>query len=338
MSTKSLALESFPLKTNPFLGIVLAVFLVLSIYTFGNLLQFQSYEVIAQGPNEQDLQSSSSDDPNANNLSDMIIEQLKQKIINHTSNPNPYLSMVVGIVSPNGTQVSAYDNLSDANQTKVDGDTVFDIASVTKTFTSILLMDAVKRGLVNLDDPLDTILPANISVPAYQGHKITLENLATHTSGLPWLYPAMLLNKLSPGYELNKTFTNQEVYNMFSNITLAFQPGANNTYSNVGVGMLGHVLELRSGIPYDQLLKTRLFDVLGKDSSGIGMNATTVSVPEDIEKRFAKGHQGGKEIGLMYVHPLYQPAGTIYSTVNDLLKYLSANIGLTDTAVTERTA
>jgi CubicO group peptidase (beta-lactamase class C family) len=74
----------------------------------------------------------------------------------------PDASIVVGVITPNGTQVYSHGNISKANCTKVDGDTIFDTASITKIFTTTLLADMVKQGLVNLDDPIEKYLPAAI--------------------------------------------------------------------------------------------------------------------------------------------------------------------------------
>lgn len=70
----------------------------------------------------------------------------------------PDVSIVVGIITPNGTQVYEYGNISNANSTKVNGNTIFDTASITKTFTTTLLADMVKQGLVNLDNPIEMYL------------------------------------------------------------------------------------------------------------------------------------------------------------------------------------
>ena len=76
------------------------------------------------------------------------------------------IPIVVGIVTTNGTQVSGFGNISSSNNTQVDGDTVFDIASIAKTFVTIILADMVKQGLVSLDDPIEKYLPTtNVTVP-----------------------------------------------------------------------------------------------------------------------------------------------------------------------------
>lgn len=121
------------------------------------------------------------------------------------------------------------------------------------------------------------------------------------------------------------------IQHCLSNSTLASEPGTKSAYSNIGMGMLGQALSLKTGIPLDQLLKDRIWNVLGMNSTGIAMNATGISIPEDIKSRFAKGHMAGNESELVFLPQEVQTAGAMYSTVNDLLKYVSANIGLIDT-------
>jgi len=82
---------------------------------------------------------------------------------------------------------------------------------------------------------------------------------------------------------------------------------------------------LKAGVPLEQLFKDRIWNVLGMNSTGIAMNATGVSVPQDIKSRFAKGHMAGNESDLVFLPQAVQGAGAMYSTVNDLLKFLSAN-------------
>ena len=134
-----------------------------------------------------------------------------------------------------------------------------------------------------------------------------------------------------PGWVWNKYYTTQQVYDFLSNSTLATEPGTKSAYSNIGLGLVGHVLSLKTGIPLDQLLKDRIWNVLGMNSTGFAMNATSISVPENIVSKFAKGHMVGNESELIFLPQEVQGAGAMYSTVNDLLKYVSANMGLMDT-------
>ena len=94
------------------------------------------------------------------------------------------------------------------------------------------------------------------------------------------------------------------------------------------MGILGHALSVKAGVPLDQLVQDRILNVLGINRPGIAMNATSISIPEDIKSRFAKGHMAGNESDLVFLPQEVQAAGAMYSTVNDLLKYLSANMGL----------
>jgi serine-type D-Ala-D-Ala carboxypeptidase/endopeptidase len=247
-------------------------------------------------------------------------------LLNNVKRYLPHVSIVVGIITPNGTQVYRYGNISKANSTIVNGNTIFDIASITKTFTTTLLADMVKQGLVSLDDPIEKYLPATVKIPAYNLHKITLDDLATHTSGLPD-FPA--------GWIRNRTYTTQQVYNFLSNTQLQSEPGTKANYSDFGMGLLGHILSIRAGVPYAQLVKDRIFSVFGMDSTGIAMNSTAITLSDALKSRLAKGHIGGKEINLEFIPEEVQGAGALYSTANDLLKYLAANIGLIHTNIND---
>ncbi|MGN6346707.1 MAG: serine hydrolase domain-containing protein, partial [Candidatus Nitrosocosmicus sp.] len=273
-------------------------------YTFNHFQkqqQLQQYTIAAYG--QKHIIFNGSNQSSANELSNALLEQFKTKVVkqlsNNSSNMTSFsnssfpLSMVVGTITTNGSQVSGYGNVSSSINQKVDGNTVFDIASIEKTFVTTVLADMVKQGLVNLDDPIEKYLPVNnVTVPTYKAHKITLNDLATHTSGLP---------DFPVGWIRNHTYTTQQVYDFLSNTTLASQPGLKAEYSDIGMGLLGHILSLRTGVSFDKLVKDRILDVLNMNSTGTGMNATGISVPEDIKSRFAKGHIDGKEVNLEFI-------------------------------------
>jgi serine-type D-Ala-D-Ala carboxypeptidase/endopeptidase len=320
------------------LSIFLICLFILSFsYTFNGYFQKQQQQQAIIANAQKDIIFNGSNQSSANKLSNALLEPFKIKVFkqsssnssNHASfsNSSIPISIVVGTVTPNGTQVSEYGNISSSINKKVDGNTVFDIASIEKTFVTTVLADLVKQGLVNLDDPVEKYLPSNnVTVPTYNGHKITLMDLATHTSGLPD-FPA--------GWVRNHTYTTQQVYNFLSNTTLSSQPGLKAEYSDIGMGLLGHILSLRAGVSFDKLVKDRILNVLDMKSTGTGMNATGISVPEDIKSRFAKGHIDGKEVNLEFIPEAIQSAGAMYSTANDMLKYLSANIGLIHTEIND---
>ena len=92
-------------------------------------------------------------------------------LLNNVKRYLPNASIVVGIITPNGTQVYGYGNISKANSTKVNGNTIFNIASIAKTFTTTLLADMIKQGLVNLEDPIERYLPATVKDLIQQSKK-----------------------------------------------------------------------------------------------------------------------------------------------------------------------
>jgi serine-type D-Ala-D-Ala carboxypeptidase/endopeptidase len=162
----------------------------------------------------------------------------------------------------------SFGNMSKSHNIPVNESTIFHIGSITKAFTTLLLADMVKQGIVNLNDPIEKYLPTGVRVPDYKGHKITIEELATHTSGLPE-FPSnygVFLPKariLDPNYNPNN-YTAKQLYQALSNFTLTSEPGSKYRYSNFGLGLLGHILSLKAGgIPYEQLVTEKILNVLG---------------------------------------------------------------------------
>ena len=181
----------------------------------------------------------------------------------------------------------------------------------------------VKQGIVNLNDPIEKYLPANVKVPQYNGVKITLEDLASHTSGLPeWPSNIWLNNNIGV---FNPNYNESMLYQGLSNIILTREPGSQFQYSNFGIGLLAHMLSVKTGVPYEQLVKHRILDVLGMNDTKITLSSN------DIKDRFSIGHYGGKEITTPTVPEIVAGAGAFRSTGNDLLKYASSNLGFLHT-------
>ena len=148
-------------------------------------------------------QSSQSSPLSISLYSKQIPPKVKEFILNDIVNKSK-AAIVVGLIDANGTKVYSFGNISKANDMPVNGSTIFNIDSITKTFTTLILADMVKQGIVHLNDPIEKYLPSNVKVPQYNGTKITLENLATHTSGLPFMPSNIWINNtigiINPNY------------------------------------------------------------------------------------------------------------------------------------------
>jgi D-alanyl-D-alanine-carboxypeptidase/D-alanyl-D-alanine-endopeptidase len=239
-------------------------------------------------------------------------------------------ALVVGFIDPNGTKVYNFGNISKANNMPVNGSTIFNIDSITKTFTTLVLADMANQGIINLNDPIEKYLPANVKVPQYNGTKITLENLATHTSGLPFMPSNIWINNTIG--TINPNYNEAQLYQGLANTTLLSKPGTKFLYSDFGMGLLGHILSLKEKVPYEQIVKHRILDVLG-------MNDTKITLSQnDIKYKFPVGHRNGSEIQTPKIPSVIAGAGGLRSTANDLLKYLSTNTGLLHTKLDESIA
>jgi len=198
----------------------------------------------------------------------------------------------------------------------LDGNTVFEIGSITKTFTGALLADMVKRGEVRLDDPVARYLPKSVRVPSRNGKQITLVDLATQSSGLP-----RLPNNMRPATMANPyaDYTVTQLYEFLSGYELTRDPGEKYEYSNVGVGLLGHVLALRAGKTYEALLRERILDPLGMSDTGIELSPS-------MKSRMAQGFDALGTPTRLWDLPALSGAGALRSTANDMLKFLAANL------------
>ena len=186
--------------------------------------------------------------------------------------------------------------------------TVFEIGSVTKVFTAVVLADMVAKHEVQLDDPVANYLPPSVRMPSRDGRAITLLDLATHTSGLP-RNPTNLAAADSGGPYARYDVGN--LYAFLSSYGLTRVPGTQFEYSNVGFGLLGHALARHADTSYDALVRARLLDPLG-------MRDTRIALDAEGEARFAIGHAvGGKVVGPWEL-PALAGAGAYRSTVADL--------------------
>ena len=283
--------------------------------------------------------SSPQKEPDNSKSTFKITDTLKSLVNSVVDNNRTNAAIVVGLVDPNGTQFYGHGTISNANNATVDQNTIFAIGSNTKVFTAILLADMIQDGLIKLDDPIEKYLPSNVTVPQYKGHKITIEDLATHTSGLPEFPPNFCpsffkKNPQTPSDEIQlqidltdctKNYTFDQFYQGLSNTTISREPGTKLAYSTFGSALLGDILTSKSNMSsYEELVKKRVLDVLGMDS-------TSVNLSDEQKSRLAAGHLYGQELPILNLSNPLAPGGALYSSASDMLKFLSANMGLIKT-------
>ena len=231
------------------------------------------------------------------------------------------VGMVVGMIGPDGRKVVSYGALEKGDPRALNGDTVFEIGSVTKVFTSLLLSDMVRRGQVALTDPVSKYLPASVRIPQRNGKQITLQNLATHTSGLP-----RLPGNLKPKDPANPyaDYSVAQLYEFLSSYELPRDIGSQYEYSNLGGGLLGHLLTLRAGMDYEALVRARI-------TAPLNMKSTSITLSPEMKARMAVGHDDKLKPVANWDLPTLAGAGALRSTANDMLTFLSANLGYNGT-------
>src|SRR5262245_25513494 len=112
-------------------------------------------------------------------------DEIREILVKRVDHQKQAVGIVVGVIEPAGRRVVAYGKLANGDPRTLDGDTIFEIGSISKVFTSLLLADMMHRKEVALDDPAARYLPENIKMPERSGKSITLRHLSTHSSGLP---------------------------------------------------------------------------------------------------------------------------------------------------------
>lgn len=206
-----------------------------------------------------------------------------------------------------------------------DDDTVYEIGSISKVFTGILLADAVKQGKAELDQPAQRWLPDDVTMPRSEDREITLLDIATHTSGLPRLpdnIPSLT------GDDPYSDYTSTLAYEFLNGHKLQRAPGVKHEYSNFAASLLGHMISRDTGKTYDQLLGERIAEPLG-------MTDTSVELSPAMAKRMATGHVADGEPTNRWTFADMPGAGGINSTTADMMTFAKACLDPPDDEVGE---
>jgi CubicO group peptidase (beta-lactamase class C family) len=241
----------------------------------------------------------------------------------------------VAVVRGDDVQTFFYGAVKSGNSPAPNADTLYEIGSVTKTFTAAVLALLVADGVVALDTPVQDLLPPGTRVPDWNGRKISLGDLASHISGLPGL-PTNLKIGLSNLQDPYADYTISDLYDFLADYELQREPGTAYEYSNLGVALLGQALALKSGSTYEQVIQTRLLDPLGLSDSAFELNpgqAARFAPPfrESLFRSVGCGPVPGRNWNL----GIFTPAGALKSTLKDMVRYIKANMEPETTVLAE---
>ena len=228
---------------------------------------------------------------------------------------------VVGGIDPQGRRIISFGQRNAGDARPLDGDTVFEIASVTKVFTALLLADMVEKNEVALSDPASKYLTAvAIKLPERNGHLITLLDLATHTSGLPFM-PADAPPFNDPAAA---KYSTGDLKRYLASYQLTRDIGSDWDYSNIGYWILSEALSARAGKDIEDLIRSRVLTPLK-------MTDTDFELSPKMKSNLAPGHdsalQPAPAASTIPIYSIMPAGGGLYSTANDLLTFLSQCMG-----------
>jgi CubicO group peptidase (beta-lactamase class C family) len=254
--------------------------------------------------------------PSTNTLSTVLDRKVDSAI-------RPYIllratvGLSVGILRGGKTYFYGYGETGKGNNQVPNEHTLYEIGSLSKTFTAILLADAANDGLVKLDDPVSKYLPDSIPELSYEGIPITLKTLSNHSSGIP-----RMPDNFQPVDNSNpyKDYDDEKLFGFYKNFRPTRKPGEKYEYSNVAAGTLGVILEKVERDSYESLF-------LKKICQPLGMSETRQFLRKDDSSKFAKGYQVDGTPSAPWDFEALAPAGAIRSTAFDLLKYANGNMG-----------
>jgi len=249
-------------------------------------------------------------------LNDSEIRRLVAERIKALGGEQTGVGIVVGTIALEGRKIISAGERSLDDPHPLDGDTVFEIGSVTKVFTALLLAEMADKNEVGLNDPVAKYLPAGFKVPEGNGKTISLLDLATHTSGLPFMPNESTISNDSAAAK----YSTDDLRRFVASSELRSGIGEKWEYSNIGYWLLSEALAARAGLDYESLVRKRVITPLG-------LTNTAFALSREMKAKLAAGHnavlQPSSPISTLPIYSIMPAAGGLYSTANDLLKLLA---------------
>ncbi|NIF04779.1 beta-lactamase family protein [Chryseobacterium sp. Tr-659] len=238
------------------------------------------------------------------------ISQKIDSLIKDNYQKNPNVSISFGFIKNNEEYYTAYGNLNAESPIKINKNSIFEIASITKILTSNLIAQAALDHKLKLDDYIDNYLPKDYTLHKNLRNKIKISDLASHQSGLPDIDFAKLI-QLDPQQPVNNV-TQKTLADIINNCSELTDYGKYR-YSTIGYTLLGQILEKVYGKSYDEIIRANIIEPL--------QMSNTLTKDFNVKNRtVAHNPDGG--IQEFFKWNITAPAGLIKSSASDMVTYL----------------
>ena len=238
----------------------------------------------------------------------------------------PYLThhkvnaISVGVIANGKTWTKNFGTQDTEGTVSPNEKTLYEIGSISKVFTSLLLAEAAESGRLKLDDPISTVIKELAEKNPTVGNTITFKHLSLHMSGLP-----VMPDNISPADSTNPFdgYDRAMLTEYMLSVKPARKPGEVYEYSNLAVGLLGDLLARQAGVSYEALLKEKL-------TGPLKMSDTTIKLTPEQLSRFAPPHNAALLPDKAWDFDALAGCGAIRSNINDMLLFAEASLNPPD--------
>ncbi|MFM9837012.1 MAG: serine hydrolase domain-containing protein [Cyclobacteriaceae bacterium] len=279
-------------------------------------LSHSSYDVFGLTFYQLPINQTRNHYPSDNSLKTRLDSVVQNAVNDYMRNEN-VAGLSVGVLRNGEMFIYNFGETAKGSNKLPSVETIYEIGSITKTFTGIILAHAVKEGKVKLNDDIRIYLSGKFSELQFKGQPIQLVHLSNHTSGLP-SQPKIVGTGKDP-FDPSETFSEKVIADILQNISLDAPPGTRSEYSNFAVSLLGYILEKVYQQSYEQLLETYIF-------KPYKMTQSKIALIESDYKKFAQGYDVEGSNTKFWRNKLAEPAGGIRSTTNDMLLYIQEQL------------
>ncbi len=262
----------------------------------------------------------------ANNIKDekKLAASIDKQANKFIDEGNSY-GLVIGVFKNGRTYIQGYGTIENGQNIQPDSKTIFELASTSKLFTTSTLQLLIDNGELKLDDKIQNLLAEKVKLPA-SAQNTTLQHLATHLSGFPSL-PNSFIAKMTDETNPYKDLVDSDIYDYLKSCE-GKQPEGTFEYSNFGMGLLGHLLGIKTGQSYEQLVKARLLNPLQ-------MTSTFVTIDSLNRQKIIQGYDEQGSKAPIWTDHVLTGAGSFLSNAEDMIKFIKANLNENESIISK---